>query len=205
MDIPKASLICALICTQLSLATAAQADDSRAQAIRLIKADFSAQGIAGVDRLEEDGLQAVCNRSGNKPPQAIARRLEQDQQAGIRYPADGKFLGDWRSGEKIAQSGSGFTWTDPSGVPAGGNCYNCHRLAPQELAFGSLGPALTGYGKTFGNTAEVQKYVYGKIYNAKATRLCSVMPRFGHVGALNEQQIKDLVALLLDPASPVNK
>jgi sulfur-oxidizing protein SoxX len=31
------------------------------------------------------------------------------------------------------------------------------------------------------------------------------MPRFGHVGALTEQQIKDLVALLMDPGSPVNK
>jgi sulfur-oxidizing protein SoxX len=31
------------------------------------------------------------------------------------------------------------------------------------------------------------------------------MPRFGHVGALVDSQIKDLVALLLDPESPVNK
>jgi sulfur-oxidizing protein SoxX len=31
------------------------------------------------------------------------------------------------------------------------------------------------------------------------------MPRFGHFGALTEQEIKDLVALLMDPESPVNK
>jgi sulfur-oxidizing protein SoxX len=31
------------------------------------------------------------------------------------------------------------------------------------------------------------------------------MPRFGYAGALTEQQIKDLVALLLDPNSPVNQ
>jgi len=31
------------------------------------------------------------------------------------------------------------------------------------------------------------------------------MPRLGHAGTLTEQQIKDLVALLLDPASPVNQ
>jgi sulfur-oxidizing protein SoxX len=31
------------------------------------------------------------------------------------------------------------------------------------------------------------------------------MPRLGHSKTLNEQQIKDLVALLLDPASPVNQ
>jgi len=47
---------------------------------------------------------------------------------------------------------------------------------------------------------EVQKYVYGKIYNA------SIQPVFQHAalrhsGTLTEQQIKDLVALLLDPNS----
>ena len=30
------------------------------------------------------------------------------------------------------------------------------------------------------------------------------MPRFGHNGILTEQQMKDLIALLLDPHSPVN-
>jgi sulfur-oxidizing protein SoxX len=31
------------------------------------------------------------------------------------------------------------------------------------------------------------------------------MPRFAHFKLLNEQQIQDLMALLLDPASPVNQ
>ena len=31
------------------------------------------------------------------------------------------------------------------------------------------------------------------------------MPRFGHKGILTEEQIKDVVALLIDPESPVNK
>jgi sulfur-oxidizing protein SoxX len=31
------------------------------------------------------------------------------------------------------------------------------------------------------------------------------MPRFGHMGILTEKQIKDVVALLMDPQSPVNK
>jgi len=33
---------------------------------------------------------------------------------------------------------------------------------------------------------------------------CSNMPRFGHAGVLDEAQIRDLMALLLDPKSPVN-
>jgi len=73
------------------------------------------------------------------------------------------------------------------------------------LSFGTIGPSLYHYGKTRGNTAEIQKYTYGKIFNAKAYNLCTNMPRFGHFGILTEQQIKDLVALLLDPESPVNK
>ena len=51
----------------------------------------------------------------------------------------------------------------------------------------------------------MQKYVYGKIYNAKAYSLCSQMPRFGSSGTLTEQQIKDVTAYVLDPNSPVNK
>jgi sulfur-oxidizing protein SoxX len=31
------------------------------------------------------------------------------------------------------------------------------------------------------------------------------MPRFGHMGILNEAQLKHLMALLLDPNSPVNQ
>jgi sulfur-oxidizing protein SoxX len=34
---------------------------------------------------------------------------------------------------------------------------------------------------------------------------CSNMPRFGVNKVLSEQQIKDIVAFLFDPESPVNK
>jgi sulfur-oxidizing protein SoxX len=48
-------------------------------------------------------------------------------------------------------------------------------------------------------------YTWGKIWNAKAYNACSNMPRAGHAGTLNEEQVSHLVALLLDPNSPVNK
>ena len=177
----------------------------RAQAIAVIKKDFQPRGQAGLDRLAEDGVQAICNRTGNKPPDYIEKAMTADQLATVKYPADGKLLGDWKEGEKIAQSGRGFTWTDNPGLPVGGNCYNCHKIAPKETSFGTIGPSLYQFGKLRGNTAETQKYAYSKIWNAKAFNLCSEMPRFGHAGALNEKQVKDLVALLLDPESPVNK
>jgi sulfur-oxidizing protein SoxX len=188
----------------LALALTAQAEDDRAKAVATMKRDFHSQGIAGIDRLNEDGLQALCNRSRNNPPKTIAEDLQQDQLSGIKYPPDGNFLGDWKSGERIAQNGRGMTWSDGDGAN-GGSCYNCHQIGPNETSFGNIGNSLRQFGKTRGNSAETQKYVYGKIYNAKAFNLCSNMPRFGHSGTLSEQQIKDLVALLLDPDSPVNK
>ena len=187
------------------IAPPAAADDPRTAAVAGLQRDFKARGITGMNLLVEDGVQAICNRTDDKPPKEIAQRLEQDQLAGIKWPTDGKLVGDWKSGERIAQNGRGMTWSDPAGAPGGGSCYNCHRIGPQETSFGTIGPSLFQFGKIRGNGPDVQRYVYGKIYNAKAYSLCSQMPRFGHVGALSEQQIKDLVALLLDPGSPVNK
>ena len=202
----KYPLIALMGATFVVAAAPALADaDFRAQAIAMIKKDFQPRGQADLDRLAEDGVQAICNRTGNKPPEAIAKTLEADQMASVRWPADGKLMGDWKKGEKLAQSGRGFTWSDKPGLPVGGNCYNCHQISPKEVAYGTIGPSLLNFGKLRGNTPEMQKYVYAKIYNAKAFNLCSEMPRFGRVGALQPEQIKDLVALLLDPDSPVNK
>lgn len=189
----------------LAIAFSAGAQDYRAQAINIMKQDFHAKGIAGMDRLNEDALQLVCNRSGNNPPKGVAERLQQDQLEAIKYPADGKFLGDWKAGEKTAQGGRGMTWSDKADQANGGSCYNCHQIGPATTSFGTIGNSLLHFGKIRGYGADMQKYVYGKIYNAKAFNLCSNMPRFGHSGTLTEKQIKDLVALLLDPNSPVNK
>jgi len=202
MKIFQASVLGAAV---FALALAAHAGEDRAKAVTIMKRDFHAKGIAGMDRLNEDGPQALCNRSHDQPPKPVAERLERDQLEGIKYPADGKFLGNWKSGERIAQNGRGMTWSDGGADANGGSCYNCHRIGPNETSFGTIGNSLYQFGKTRGYGAEIQKYVYGKIYNAKAFNLCSAMPRFGHSGTLSEQQIKDLVALLMDPNSPVNK
>ena len=51
----------------------------------------------------------------------------------------------------------------------------------------------------------IVEYTWGKIWNAKAYNACSNMPRAGHMGILNQEQVRHIVALLLDPQSPVNK
>lgn len=175
------------------------------KATNAVKTDFHARGIAKMDRLDTDKLQDICNRSGDNPTPEMAALLESEQTATLKLPADGNYMGDWKAGEKLAQSGQGLTWNAKPDAPNGGNCYNCHQLSPDELSYGTIGPSLLGFGKTRGYTSEMQKYAYSKIYNAKAFNACSAMPRFGHAGALDEKQIKDLVALLMDPKSPVNK
>jgi sulfur-oxidizing protein SoxX len=171
---------------------------------KVMQRDFHARGQAGMDRVVQDGVQRVCTETHDRPPAELAKALQADQMKTIVYP-QGSLLGDWQRGEAIAQSGRGLTWNDKPGDAAGGSCYNCHELSPQELSHGTLGPSLRGFGRTRGASAEVQRYVYGKIYNAKAYNLCSQMPRLGASGTLTPEQIKDLVALLLDPASPVNR
>ncbi len=202
----KIILLAAMTAPFMIAAQPANAEgDYSAKAIEVFKKDFQPRGQASIDRLAEDGLQAICNRTGNNPSPQSAKQLEADQMSSIKHPADGKLMGDWKEGEKLAQSGRGFTWTDDPGLPVGGNCYNCHQISPKETSYGTIGPSLYQFGKLRGTSEEIQKYTYNKIFNAKSYNACSEMPRFGHVGALKPEQIKHLVALLLDPESPVNK
>ena len=186
------------------VAPLALADPTPQDVQKLMQRDFHARGQAGMDRVVQDGVQRVCTESGDQPPAGLAKSLEADQMKSIVYPS-GSLMGDWKRGESIAQNGRGLQWTDKPGAAAGGSCYNCHQLSPQEASFGTLGPNLRQFGKLRGNGREIQQYVYGKIYNAKAYNLCSQMPRLGLSGTLTPEQIKDLVALLLDPDSPVNE
>ena len=177
----------------------------------VIKTSFAAQGQAKLDRLEQDALQKAC--SGETDPSAeVTKQLEAIELSKMKYPAGGKYLGDWREGERLAQNGRGMTWSDAPDAAAGGNCYNCHQIGKAEISYGTLGPSLYNYGKLRGvsdpysrASAPIVTYTWGKIYNSKAYNACSTMPRFGHLRVLTEKQMQDLMALLLDPASPVNQ
>ena len=177
---------------------------AQADVEKVLKRDFQPRGQATMDRVVPDALQRVCNETNGKPPAELAKTLEADQLKSIVFPGSA-LIGSWQRGERIAQGGRGLTWSDKPGAPNDGSCYNCHQLSPRESSFGTIGPSLYRFGALHGNGPEVQKYVYGKIYNAKAYNLCSQMPRLGYSGTLTEEQIKDLVGLLLDPASPVNQ
>ena len=174
---------------------------------RMLAASFKDKGIAKVDRLTQDETQAFCSdpEAAASPAAAERRRqIEAANLATVKWPSDGKWLGDWKEGEKIAQSGRGNTWTDKADTPNGGNCYNCHQISPAEISYGTIGPSLLQYGALRGRDEETMKAAWAKIYNAKSANACSNMPRAGHMGILGETQIKHLMALLFDPNSPVN-
>jgi sulfur-oxidizing protein SoxX len=177
-----------------------------AKALAMMKTSFKEHGIAKLDRLNQDETQRLCSEYATQaPPKDVAARIEKVNLAAIKPPSDGKYLGDWKRGEQIAQRGTGFQWSDTEKTPVGANCYACHQLRKEEISYGTIGPSLYNFGKTRGFTPEMQKYAWGKIWNAEAYAACSNMPRFGHNGILTEAQIKDVVALLMDPESPVNK
>lgn len=176
------------------------------QATELMQRDFQTRGIANVDRLKQDEAMALCTKYRSEVPAKIAKKIEATEMETIKFPADGKYMGDWKNGDKIAKSGSGATWSDKPDTVNGGGCYNCHRVSGTELSYGTIGTSLYQFGKLRGGPTEANmKYAYGKIYNSQAYVACSNMPRFGTHGVLSEAQIKDLVALLLDPESPVNQ
>lgn len=157
------------------------------------------------DRIKQDETQAICSQYRNSPPGDLADKLLVREKATIVLPADGNVMGDWKEGEKIAQSGFGGRFDEKPGAVNGGNCYACHQMRPDELSYGTLGPSLLGYGKLRNFDPAEAKTTYIKVYNAQAVLPCSQMPRFGYHKFLSEQQIKDVVAYLFDKASPVNK
>ncbi len=189
------------------------ADELDRQALAMHKASFSARGIAKMDRLDQDLGQKACS-SDKQPTDVVAKRIETEALASIKWPTGGQYIGDWREGEKLAQNGRGLSWAESSAEPSnnGGSCYNCHQIGKHELSYGSIGPSLYNYGKLRGvknvsdpASAAIVQYTWAKIWNSKAYSACSDMPRFGHAKVLDEGQIRNVMALLLDPNSPVNQ
>ena len=197
----------ALSLTAIAVAQAQQkpaVDPVKADA--MIKAAFPEANADFAPRLTPDETMRQCSATGNNPPKAIADAIQTREKATIEYPADGNYMGDWKKGEALAQSGYGLRFTDyPPARANGGNCYACHQLTKKELSYGTLGPSLSEYGKLRDYKDTEVKAAYEKIYNSHAALPCSNMPRFGANKILTVDQIKDAVALLMSRDSPVNK
>jgi sulfur-oxidizing protein SoxX len=190
----------------VALMPTVQAQSSNADVLGIMKSSFKERGIAKLDRLDQNDLQKQCSEYSTRPmPAPMKAALEKAALDAVKYPADGNFLGDWKQGERIAQSGVGLQFSDNDKTVNGGNCYACHQISKQEISYGNIGPTLYQYGKLRGNTVEIQRYTWARIWNAHAFNACNIMPRFGAAGILTEEQIRHVMALLLDPTSPVNR
>jgi sulfur-oxidizing protein SoxX len=200
-------LLSAAILTTLAFTAHAQSSfDAKFQ--KMMSEGFRADGIAGLDRIKQDETQKFCSDLklvNTKQGATKAIEIQKLNMATIIQPTDGKYIGDWKNGEAIAQSGRGATWTDKADTVNGGGCYNCHEIDKKEISYGNLGPSLWNYGKVRGNSKEILVYTWNRINNSKAYNACSNMPRFGHFKLLTQEQMQDLMALLLDPQSPVNQ
>lgn len=210
----RAALVAVAIAISGLLASCATRPSSQ-DVLASLKSSFAERGIAKLDRLDQTELQRVCSQaasSGEPVPEKTRTALQTAIYDALPYPADGKFIGDYKEGEKVAQNGRGMQFTDAAGAPNGANCYACHQISPSEISYGNQGPSLLKYGALRGvkdvNAAEslpIVKYTWGRIWNTHAFNACSGMPRFGDAKILTDAQIKDVMALLLDPKSPVNQ
>jgi sulfur-oxidizing protein SoxX len=190
--------------TSASAQTAAKAPDP-ALVDAYMKSTFGKAPPEWQARIEPDETLKTCNAFHNEVPSAEADKITARELARVVYPADGKFLGNWKEGAKIANNGRGGQFSDPPDTVAGGNCYACHQMEQKEVSYGTLGPSLTNYGKDRKYDPQEIKNTFTKVYDSQAMFACSNMPRFGVNKVLSEQQIKDIVAFLFDPESPVNK
>jgi L-cysteine S-thiosulfotransferase len=198
------SILCTLLVAGCS-APSAPAPQGGSEEIAL-RASFRARGQAGLERLEQTQLQRACSLPPDRsPPDGVRRRLQGEALASVQFPADDRWLGDWRRGEQIAQSGVGMQYSDPPEAPRGGNCYACHRLSGTEIAYGTIGPSLYRFRDRVAAGPEGIRRTWIQLWNAHALNACSMMPRFGDAGILTPDQIRDLMGLLLDPQSPVNR
>ena len=171
----------------------------------VLQNSFVAKNQATMNRLERDAVQTACSAPRGMPlDNDMLASLRAERLAAVVLPADGQYLGDWQRGAEVAGNGRGLQSSDDPAQLNGGNCYACHQLAPDEVAYGTLGPSLTRYGAR-GQSEAMLQYTWTKLWDTHAYNLCSHMPRFGAQGILTEQQLKDVMAYLLDPASPVNQ
>ena len=169
-----------------------------------LNAGFSAINQVDLDRLEQDPLQAFCSKPREDAGDAaVAAELREVALASVVLPANGDYLGNWEQGQQVANNGKGLQYSDNPEEANGGNCYACHQLDPAEVAYGNLGPSLTNYGAR-GQSDVMLQYTWTKLWNTHAYNVCSHMPRFGAQGILTEEQLKDVMAFLFDPDSPVN-
>jgi sulfur-oxidizing protein SoxX len=201
--VPGAPLLFAIGCVSFP-----DAQTSRQLAEKIVAEAYPGMPESLTNRSHQDQAQRICSKIGDASlAQEEATEVIKLSRESIKYPAAGKLVGNWKTGEKLAYDGAGTRIRNGRVEKVSENgalCSNCHALDPKEVNVGNVGPSLAGYGVQRGNAEAVAKLTYEKIYNAWIYLPCSNMPRLGANGHLSPEQITHVVAYLIDPQSPVN-
>lgn len=192
----------------LGCATFPDATSTRTLGEQMVSEAYPGMPAQLTQRAVQDRAQQICSKlAGEKLTSDEAAAIVESARSAMKYPASGQLAGDWRIGERLSGDGTGMRVREgrvETVKQNGALCINCHALDPKEVNAGTLGPSLTAYGASRGNSEPVVRYTYEKIYNAWGSYPCSNMPRLGHNGYLTPEQIAHVVAYLMDPQSPVN-
>ena len=128
----------------------------------VLQNSFAAKNQATMERLQRDAVQTACSAPrGVSLDNNMLASLRTERLDAVVLPGDGEYLGDWERGAEVAGNGRGLQSSDDPTQPNGGNCYACHQLAPDEVAYGTLGPSLTGYGAR-GQSEAMLQYTWTK-------------------------------------------
>ena len=88
---------------------------TREESMQVVKSSFRERGIAKMDRLDQSDLQIACSEAaltGKEVSKDVRARLEKQALATVKLPPDGVYLGDFKQGERIAQTGVGLQIED---------------------------------------------------------------------------------------------
>src|SRR2546430_17521587 len=85
-------------------------DPARADAA--IKSAFPTAPADWAARLTGDETMQQCSAARNSPGKDVSEAIQKRERDSIVYPPDNNFIGDWRKGEALAQSGYGLRFTD---------------------------------------------------------------------------------------------
>jgi L-cysteine S-thiosulfotransferase len=176
--------------------------------VTVIKASFRDQGIAKVDRLNQDLGQSACS-TDTAPPDAVVAAIEKEalDEASAGQPTTSWATG---AGERIAQSGRGMTWTDRSAATAGQRRQLLQlppdrrprsRTARSARACTTTARTAASPDRPTRSPRVIVEYTWGKLWNARLQRLLEHAPLRPRRPARREQ-LRHLMALLLDPRRP---
>ena len=104
-------------------ASAPSVADLSALTQQIVKASFRDEGIVKASILNTDETNQACSEadaSGKPLDEKTAKRIEEINMKAIKWPSDGKFIGDWKEGEFYAKDY--FIWeegTTPIGQTIG--------------------------------------------------------------------------------------